>query len=513
MAKDGFLILDFGSQVTQLIARRFREMGYFSEIKSYATSIDEIKKKKYDGIILSGGPHSVYEKGSPTRSIRDIIELAPVMGICYGMQLICHTMGGKVESAKHREYGFKTVKWAKSPFENGDLIQNVWMSHGDVVTQIPEGFSLTASTDDHPAAIESERCFAVQFHPEVVHTDRGIEILKYFIKKTKAEKNWDDHHLLSGIEKNLKSLVKDDEHILCALSGGVDSTVLAVLLTRVFGLERVHCVFVNNGLLRHNEFLTVQESFARLGLSLNPIDASNKFLEALKGVSDPEAKRKIIGKMFIDVFDETVQKLKSKIKNGSIVYLAQGTLYPDVIESVSTTGSSVTIKSHHNVGGLPEKLNFKLLEPFRLLFKDEVRLLGKELGMSEYLIGRHPFPGPGLAIRVIGSVSEDRLSILRAADHIYIEFLKERNLYSKIWQAFCVLTPIQTVGVMGDGRTYDYVLAIRAVTASDGMTADWYSFTNEELKEISSRITNKVKGISRVVYDITSKPPATIEWE
>lgn len=530
---NGFLILDFGSQVTQLIARRLREMGYYSEIKHFSYATEEINKKKYAGIILSGGPSSVYEDKAPYRSIKELQDIAPLMGICYGMQLVCHDLGGKVESSKHREYGYKNVLWKKdifvsekeTPFTGKNIShkiqdggqsfrfkQNVWMSHGDVVTEVPAGFDLLAITEDHPAAIENERIFAVQFHPEVVHSEKGDQVLEYFIKKCGAQKNWQTKNMLDELNEQVLAQVAPQDHVLCGLSGGVDSSVVAVMLTKLLGKERVHCVFVNNGLLRKNEFDDVMKSYENLGLNVTGVDASKKFLAGLKTLIEPELKRKAIGRIFIEVFEEAVQKIKAQTQT-EIKWLAQGTLYPDVIESVSTTGSSVTIKSHHNVGGLPEKLNFKLLEPVRLLFKDEVRRIGKELKAPDDIIKRHPFPGPGLSIRVIGEVTEERLSVLREADHIFISYLKEKNLYDKIWQAFCVLTPIQTVGVMGDGRTYDYVLAVRAVTAIDGMTADWYEFQPSELKEISSRITNKVKGVSRVVYDITSKPPATIEWE
>ncbi len=515
----GFLILDFGSQVTQLIARRLREMGYFSEIRHFSCSLEEIKKKKYAGIILSGGPSSVYEDQAPYRSIKELQVIAPLMGICYGMQLVCHDLGGKVEPAKSREYGYKTVHWKKNIFkENTEEIsslsydQKVWMSHGDVVTQIPAGFTLLAETEDHPAAIESEKIFAVQFHPEVVHTEKGEKVLEYFIKKCRAQKNWQTKNMLEELNEQVLAMVSPEDHVLCGLSGGVDSSVVAILLTKILGKGRVHCVFVNNGLLRKDEYSDVLKSYEHVGLNVVGVDASKHFLEGLKGLIDPELKRKAIGRIFIEVFQEAVEKIKLQTKI-EIKWLAQGTLYPDVIESVSTTGSSVTIKSHHNVGGLPEKLNFKLLEPVRLLFKDEVRRLGRELKAPEEIVSRHPFPGPGLSIRVIGEVTEDRLVLLREADHLFIQYLKNKNLYDKIWQAFCVLTPIQTVGVMGDGRTYEYVLALRAVTATDGMTADWYEFDNNDLKAISNEITNKVKGVSRVVYDITSKPPATIEWE
>ncbi|MCK6598338.1 MAG: glutamine-hydrolyzing GMP synthase [Bdellovibrionaceae bacterium] len=527
---NGFLILDFGSQVTQLIARRLREMGFYSEIKHFSTPIEQIQQKKYAGIILSGGPSSVYEAGAPYSSVKELQKVAPLMGICYGMQLICHDLGGKVESAKNREYGYKTVLWKKDIFSSSTSSlqtisnvltplskdfpfgQNVWMSHGDVVTEIPSGFELLAITEDHPAAIENERVFAVQFHPEVVHTEAGEKVLEYFVKKCGAKKNWETKNMLEELNQQVLQQVRSSDHVLCGLSGGVDSSVVAVMLTRLLGKDRVHCVFVNNGLLRKNEYVEVLKSYENLGLNVLGVDASDKFLQGLKTLIDPELKRKAIGRIFIEVFEEAVASIKSQTHT-EIQWLAQGTLYPDVIESVSTTGSSVTIKSHHNVGGLPERLNFKLLEPVRLLFKDEVRNLGRELGAPDAIIKRHPFPGPGLSIRVIGEVTESRLKVLREADYEFISYLKEKNLYDQIWQAFCVLTPIQTVGVMGDGRTYEYVLAVRAVTAKDGMTADWYEFKASELKEISTRLTNRVKGISRVVYDITSKPPATIEWE
>ncbi len=512
MSSNGFLILDFGSQVTQLIARRLREMGYYSEIKHFAYPLEDIKKGNYDGIFLSGGPHSVYEKGAPYRSMKELVTVAPIMGICYGMQLICHDLGGKVESAKNREYGYKTVAWSKSPFADGSKTQAVWMSHGDVVVSAPADYTVIAETDDHPAAIEKDGVFAVQFHPEVAHTQRGDEILKYFISKTKAKQNWHVDDFLKSIQTRVKNEVAPNQNILCALSGGVDSSVLAVMLTKIFGKERVYCVFVNNGLLRKYEFEAVIKSYESLGLNLHPVDASETFISELKGISDPEKKRKTVGRVFIEVFDKAVKSIQQSDKL-DIHFLAQGTLYPDVIESVSVTGSSVTIKSHHNVGGLPEKLNFKLLEPFRMLFKDEVRKLGKALNLTDELINRHPFPGPGLCIRIIGDVTKEKLAILKEADALFIDYLKERKLYTKIWQAFCVLTSVQTVGVMGDGRTYDSVLALRAVTASDGMTADWFEFEMKDLREISTRITNKVKGVSRVVYDVTSKPPATIEWE
>ncbi len=503
---DGFLILDFGSQVTQLIARRLRELNYYSEIKSYKTPIDEIKKMKPKGIILSGGPNSVYEAGAPYRSIKELQEIAPLLGICYGLQLICHDLGGEVESAQHREYGYQNIVYHNT-FSDFSSLQKVWMSHGDVVKKVPKGFEILGTTENHPAVVKGPNILGVQFHPEVAHTENGNDVFKYFAKMCGAIPSWNAGSMLATLKEEVLKQVGETSHILCALSGGVDSSVVATLLTQILGAERVHCVFVNNGLLRKDEYETVLRDFEGLGLNIKGVDARNEFLSALKGLTDPEQKRKAIGRVFIEVFEKTIGN-----KN-QFQFLAQGTLYPDVIESVSSIGGSVTIKSHHNVGGLPEKMKLKLVEPVRLLFKDEVRRLGLELGLPAKLIQRHPFPGPGLSIRVIGEVTEEKLKILREADAVFINALREKNLYDKIWQAFCVLLPVQTVGVQGDGRTYDSVLALRAVTSSDGMTADWYPFDFEFMREVSNRITNQVKGVSRVVYDVTSKPPATIEWE
>lgn len=506
----GFLILDFGSQLTQLIARRLRELGHFCEIKPFSISQNEILQMNPYGLILSGGPHSVYEPKSPKRDdLNQLIEKFPTLGICYGMQLLAASLGGKVMTANDREYGFNRVQW-KRPLPGLADTQQVWMSHGDIVASLPEGFELTAESESaHPAAMQKgQQVLAVQFHPEVAHTENGTQILKYFCEDmAKSPVNWGAREFKKSLMEDILAKVPENEHVLVGLSGGVDSTVVATLLTQVLGRERVHCVFVNNGLLRAGEFESVVKAYEGLGLNLKAVDASEKFLTELKGISDPEQKRKTIGRVFIEVFDHAVGD------RSQIQWLAQGTLYPDVIESVSPNGASVTIKSHHNVGGLPDQMKLKLLEPVRDLFKDEVRKLGEELGLSKDLIWRHPFPGPGLAIRILGEITKDKLEILKKADQVFIDFLKEKNLYHKIWQAFVVLLPIQTVGVMGDGRTYEKVIALRAVTSSDGMTADWYPFSFAELREVSNRLTNQVPGINRVVYDVTSKPPGTIEWE
>lgn len=504
----GFIILDFGSQFTQLIARRLRELGFYSEIHSYDLAIESLIAKNPYGVILSGGPNSVYEKNSPQRDIQELKKHFPILGVCYGMQLIVHQLGGAVEPGLTREYGLNMLRWKKDLIGLGKLSQKVWMSHGDVVTKLPPDFELLAETEDHPAVIQASRCLAVQFHPEVAHTEEGEKILKYFAKMCEAKNDWQAPQILKELSDKIKTEVGENS-VLMGLSGGVDSTVVATLLTQTLGREKVHCVFINNGLLRLGEYEQVLTDYENLGLNVYGVDATEKFLNELQGLTDPEKKRKTIGRVFIEVFEDFMEKNK----NLNLKFLAQGTLYPDVIESVSSVGGSVTIKSHHNVGGLPEKMKLKLLEPVRLLFKDEVRKLGRELGIPEKLIQRHPFPGPGLSIRVIGEVTEEKLKILKKADDIFIKTLHEMGLYKNIWQAFCVLLPVQSVGVQGDSRSYDQVLALRAVTSVDGMTADWYPFEFKDMREISNRITNQVKGINRVVYDVTSKPPATIEWE
>jgi GMP synthase (glutamine-hydrolysing) len=503
----GFLILDFGSQYTQIIARRLRDLGFYSEISSFNMSLEKIKEKNPFGIILSGGPQSVYDTNSPKREIAELEKIAPILGICYGFQLMVFQGGGKVESATHREYGRKELNWKKS-FRGGALTQKVWMSHGDVATEVPAQFEVLAETSHHPAVIQSKRMLGVQFHPEVFHSDLGEEVFKEFSEMCQARPEWNADSMLTEISKFVRDQVKPDEKVLCALSGGVDSSVVAALLHKILKPEQLQCVFVDTGLLRDQEADEVMKAYQELQLPVVKVDASKQFISALHGISDPERKRKIIGQKFIEVFDQKVKELNLKF-----TWLAQGTLYPDVIESVSLHGSSVTIKSHHNVGGLPEKMNLKVLEPVRFLFKDEVRKLGAELEVPGPIINRHPFPGPGLAIRILGEVSEEKLLLLRKADRVFIDYLKEKDLYKEIWQAFCVLLPVQSVGVQGDSRTYDSVLALRAVTSRDGMTADWYDFDLQHLREVSTRITNQIKGINRITYDVTSKPPATIEWE
>jgi len=508
MIQSGVVILDFGSQYTQLIARRCRELGVFSELMLFDTPLDEIKKRKPVGIILSGGPNSVDEPQAPVRDVKELLAVAPVLGICYGMQLLAHKLGGTVERAAKREYGFNQVNWSEKmgPWPQS---QKVWMSHGDVITKAPAGARIVAeSASHHPAAMVGDKFWAVQFHPEVAHTEGGVDFIKSFLFDfCKAKENWSPHLITDHLLKDIKEKIGTKDRVLCALSGGVDSTVVATLLTKALGPDQVNCVFVDNGLLRKNEFENVQTLYKELGLNVLGYDAKKDFMSKLAGVEDPERKRKIIGHEFIEVFKKAFNQV------GECQWLAQGTLYPDVIESVSPRGTSVTIKSHHNVGGLPKDLGLKLIEPLRELFKDEVRRIGADLGIPSKFLWRHPFPGPGLAIRLIGAVNEEDLHILKEVDAIYIGELEKNGLYEKIWQAFCVLLPVKTVGVQGDNRTYDRVVALRAVTSSDGMTADWYPFDAKFMAHVSNRITNEVRGVNRVVYDVTSKPPGTIEWE
>ncbi|MDP4173300.1 MAG: glutamine-hydrolyzing GMP synthase [Bacteroidota bacterium] len=506
------LILDFGSQYTQLIARRIRESGVYSEIHPYTISLEKIRQLNPKGIILSGGPMSVYDDGAPNID-QGIFSLGlPILGICYGLQLICKILGGKVEPAKSREYGKANLKISKESMLLQGVKDNsiVWMSHGDYLTEIPSGFEVIATSENSPycAMINpSMNIFGVQFHPEVVHSEEGMKIINNFlfsICKVKGE--WTPKHFIESKIAEIKNTVGNKKAI-CALSGGVDSSVAAILVNKAIG-EKLICVHVDTGLMRLNESHIIEEMFRQnYKLNLISINASDLFLRRLAGVSDPEKKRKIIGTTFIEVFEEHARKFSD------VGFLVQGTLYPDVIESVPVFGSSVTIKSHHNVGGLPEKMNLKLIEPFRELFKDEVRRIGRELELPEEFIERHPFPGPGLAVRILGDITDEKLAVLRQADEIFINEIKRAGLYNKIWQAFAVLLPIQTVGVMGDARTYENVVALRAVTSTDGMTADWYGFENSFLADVSNKIIRNIRGINRVVYDISSKPPSTIEWE
>jgi len=513
---DRILIIDFGSQVTQLIARRVRESGVYSEIVPFNKANEILETFNPKGIILSGGPNSVYDIDTP-RAPEAVFNMGvPVLGICYGEQTMCEQMGGKVEKSDEREFGraFIDIKEPSPLFEgfwDVNTKHQVWMSHGDRIEAIPEGFKVIATSGNAPFAVianEEKKFYGVQFHPEVIHTLHGEKLLANFVKNIVGCSG--DWTMASFRETEIAKIRKQvgDGKVICGLSGGVDSSVVAVLLHEAIG-DQLTCVFVDHGLMRSNEADQVLDLFREhYHINLVHVNAEELFLGKLDGVDDPEKKRKIIGGLFIDVFEKEAKKI------GGADFLAQGTLYPDVIESVSFTGGpSVTIKSHHNVGGLPERMHMDLVEPLRELFKDEVRSLGRELGISEEFIERHPFPGPGLAIRVPGAVDKEKCDILRKADVIYLEEIKKAGLYNEIWQAFAVLLPVKTVGVMGDARTYEYVCALRAVTSTDGMTADYYPYSHEFLGHVSTRIINEVRGINRVVYDITSKPPGTIEWE
>ncbi|HEX7665420.1 MAG TPA: glutamine-hydrolyzing GMP synthase [Polyangiaceae bacterium] len=523
MARELVLVLDFGSQYTQLIARRIREAHVYCEIHPCTAKWEDLVKLQPKAVVLSGGPNSVYGEGAPTVDKR-VFELGvPVLGICYGLQLIAHLLGGKVARAEAREYGAAKVRidhaeGVLARFTNGDEI-DVWMSHGDRIEALPPGFKKLGSSGNTPDCVvgnEAKKIYGLQFHPEVVHTPRGKDVLEGFLFDVAGlAPSWTPESWVEEAIARIKGQVGDKEHAICGLSGGVDSSVAALLCHRALG-DKLTCIFVDNGLLRMGEREHVEKTFRdHFKIDLVTVDARKLFMDALAGVSDPEKKRKIIGHVFIDVFDAEAKRISAALaaKGENVKHLVQGTLYPDVIESVSFKGPSAVIKSHHNVGGLPEKMNLKLIEPLRELFKDEVRAAGEAIGMPREMLWRHPFPGPGLAIRCLGDLSEARLDVLRAADKIVTDEIANAGLYDAVWQAFAVLLPVKSVGVMGDERTYEETCAVRAVQSVDGMTASWAQLPYEVLASISNRLINEVKGINRVVYDISSKPPATIEWE
>ncbi len=507
--QETILILDFGSQYTQLIARKIRELNVYCEIHPY-NKIPQISSA-VKGVILSGSPFSVRDQNSPNPDLSAILSKTPVLAVCYGAQLLAHTHGGEVLPSKIREYGRASLSKVKENalLKDINFPSQVWMSHGDTIATLPESFEIIASTADVKVAafhIKGTSTYGIQFHPEVYHSTDGKTLLKNFVVNTcGCQQNWTPDSFVETTIAALKTKLGNDKVVL-GLSGGVDSSVAAVLLHKAIG-ENLFCIFVDNGLLRKNEFENVLDSYQHMGLNVKGVDAKDLFLNALTGVSDPELKRKAIGKLFIDVFDKEANKISD------VKWLAQGTIYPDVIESVSVKGPSATIKSHHNVGGLPDYMKLKIVEPLNTLFKDEVRRVGKSLNMDETILNRHPFPGPGLAIRILGEVTKQKVQIVQEVDAIFIDGLKKANLYKDVWQAGAIFLPVQSVGVMGDERTYENAIALRAVSSTDGMTADWCHLPYEFLASISNEIINKVKGINRVVYDISSKPPATIEWE
>lgn len=507
------LVLDFGSQYSALIIKAYRKLNIYAELIRYDTPLKDIQSQNAKGIVLSGGPLSVMDIKSPVCDIKALQKIAPIFGICYGMQMIAHQWGAKLSSGTHREYGLNDIQWKQSINPFIAKTHKGWMSHGDSIINLPSELEVLAYSNkgeqkEIPVVIRSKNLLAVQYHPEVLNTEYGDEVLKYFAQDMCGVKNfWKPEAREKEILTTIKNTVGKKDKVLCALSGGVDSSVLGYALSQSLSKEQVYYFFINTGMLRKNEFSEVLDIYKKMNLNVHGVDYSDLFINNLKGVSDPETKRKIIGKTFIDVFEKEASNFKG------ITYLAQGTLYSDVIESSTVSSVSQVIKSHHNVGGLPEKLNFKLLEPFNRIFKDEVRQLGASLGIDKSILYRHPFPGPGLAIRIIGDITKEKIKILKNCDDVFIKSLKEYNLYSKIWQAFCILLPVQSVGVQGDSRTYKFVLALRAVTSEDGMTARSYHFDPVVLEKISTKITNEVSEVSRVVYDISNKPPSTIEWE